>query len=75
MRHAHEIEFKIFGGAGQRKIRVGLFGVEGFIMQRLEGDGLTFMYAEGAARRRRLDGPPLRAADPDTRRETGRSIF
>ena len=31
------------GIAFQRKIGVGLFGGEGFIMQRLEGDGLTFV--------------------------------
>lgn len=35
-----EIEF-------QKKIGVGLFGGEGFIMQRLEGDGLVFMHAGG----------------------------
>jgi len=31
----------------QRKIGVGLFGGEGFIMQRLEGDGLCFVHAGG----------------------------
>jgi uncharacterized protein (AIM24 family) len=31
----------------QRKIGVGLFGGEGFIMERLEGDGLTFVHAGG----------------------------
>jgi uncharacterized protein (TIGR00266 family) len=35
------------GIAFQRKIGVGLFGGEGFIMQRLEGDGLTFVHAGG----------------------------
>jgi len=35
------------GIALQKKIGVGLFGGEGFIMQRLEGDGLTFMHAGG----------------------------
>ena len=35
------------GIAFQKKIGVGLFGGEGFIMQRLEGDGLTFMHAGG----------------------------
>ena len=35
------------GIAVQRKIGVGLFGGEGFIMQRLEGDGLTFVHAGG----------------------------
>ena len=33
--------------AFQKKIGVGLFGGEGFIMQKLEGDGLTFMHAGG----------------------------
>ncbi len=35
------------GIAFQRKIGVGLFGGEGFIMQRLEGDGLVFVHAGG----------------------------
>ena len=35
------------GIAFQKKIGVGLFGGEGFIMQRLQGDGLTFLHAGG----------------------------
>ena len=35
------------GIAFQRKIGVGLFGGEGFIMQRLTGDGLCFVHAGG----------------------------
>jgi uncharacterized protein (TIGR00266 family) len=35
------------GIAFQKKIGVGLFGGEGFIMQRLEGDGLAFVHAGG----------------------------
>jgi uncharacterized protein (TIGR00266 family) len=35
------------GIAFQKKIGAGLFGGEGFIMQRLEGDGLTFVHAGG----------------------------
>src|SRR5690625_3649956 len=31
----------------QRKIRTGFFGGEGFIMQKLEGDGMTFIHAGG----------------------------
>lgn len=31
----------------QRKILTGLFGGEGFVMQKLEGDGLVFMHAGG----------------------------
>jgi uncharacterized protein (TIGR00266 family) len=33
--------------AFQKKIGVGLFGGEGFIMQKLEGDGLAFIHAGG----------------------------
>ncbi|MCG3196240.1 MAG: TIGR00266 family protein [Candidatus Omnitrophica bacterium] len=40
----------------QRKILTGLFGGEGFIMQRLEGDGMVFMHAGGTVIERRL-GP------------------
>jgi hypothetical protein len=59
------------GIAFQKKLGVGLFGGEGFIMQKLEGDGLCFVHAGGtlhqlrargrrdAARRHRL---PRRAA-------------
>jgi uncharacterized protein (TIGR00266 family) len=35
------------GIAFQKKIGVGLFGGEGFIMQKLEGDGLCFAHAGG----------------------------
>jgi uncharacterized protein (TIGR00266 family) len=35
------------GIAFQRRMGVGLFGGEGFIMQRLTGDGLTFVHAGG----------------------------
>ena len=35
------------GIAFQKKIGVGLFGGEGFIMQRLQGDGLVFIHAGG----------------------------
>jgi len=35
------------GIAFQKKIGVGLFGGEGFIMQKLEGDGLAFCHAGG----------------------------
>ncbi len=38
----------------QRKILTGLFGGEGFIMQKLEGDGLAFMHAGGTVIERRL---------------------
>jgi uncharacterized protein (TIGR00266 family) len=35
------------GIAFQKKMGVGLFGGEGFIMQRLQGDGFTFVHAGG----------------------------
>jgi len=42
------------GIAFQKKIGVGLFGGEGFIMQKLEGDGLAFMHAGGTIVRKDL---------------------
>jgi uncharacterized protein (TIGR00266 family) len=44
------------GIAFQKKIGVGLFGGEGFIMQRLTGDGLCFVHAGGTLLERTL-GP------------------
>lgn len=38
----------------QRKILTGLFGGEGFIMQKLEGDGLVFMHAGGTVLEKEL---------------------
>jgi uncharacterized protein (TIGR00266 family) len=38
----------------QRKILTGLFGGEGFIMQKLEGDGMVFMHAGGTIVEREL---------------------
>lgn len=42
------------GIAFQKKIGVGLFGGEGFIMQKLEGDGLAFMHAGGTITKKEL---------------------
>ena len=42
------------GIAFQKKIGVGLFGGEGFIMQRLTGDGMVFVHAGGTLRERTL---------------------
>jgi uncharacterized protein (TIGR00266 family) len=42
------------GIAFQRKIGTGLFGGEGFIMQKLEGDGLAFVHAGGTIVERQL---------------------
>lgn len=38
----------------QQKLSVGFFGGEGFIMQKLEGDGLAFVHAGGSIIRREL---------------------
>jgi uncharacterized protein (TIGR00266 family) len=38
----------------QRKLGVGFFGGEGFIMQKLEGDGLAFVHAGGTIVKREL---------------------
>src|SRR5690349_25060011 len=42
------------GIAFQKKLGVGLFGGEGFIMQRLQGDGLAFIHAGGTLYERTL---------------------
>ena len=42
------------GIAFQRKLGVGLFGGEGFILQKLEGDGLAFVHACGTIVSREL---------------------
>jgi uncharacterized protein (TIGR00266 family) len=42
------------GIAVQKKLSVGFFGGEGFIMQRLDGEGLAFVHAGGTVERREL---------------------
>ena len=42
------------GIAFQRKLGAGLFGGEGFILQKLDGDGLAFMHAGGTVVERTL---------------------
>lgn len=42
------------GIAFQRKLSTGFFGGEGFIMQRLQGDGWAFIHAGGTLRERTL---------------------
>jgi uncharacterized protein (AIM24 family) len=39
----------------QQKLSVGFFGGEGFIMQRLDGDGLAFVHAGGTVLKRDLE--------------------
>jgi uncharacterized protein (TIGR00266 family) len=43
----------------QRKLGTGLFGGEGFIMQKLEGDGLAFVHAGGHVMERELKAGEL----------------
>ncbi|WP_066098599.1 TIGR00266 family protein [Xanthomonas massiliensis] len=52
------------GIAFQRKILTGLFGGEGFIMQKLEGDGWVFVHAGGTLVQREL--APGERLDVDT---------
>jgi len=47
----------------QKKIGVGLFGGEGFIMQKLEGDGLAFVHAGGTIIQRELSAGELFRVD------------
>ena len=42
------------GIALQKKLSTGFFGGEGFIMQKLEGDGLAFVHAGGTVVKREL---------------------
>jgi len=42
------------GIAMQKKLSAGFFGGEGFIMQRLDGEGLAFVHAGGTVERREL---------------------
>ena len=51
------------GIAFNRKIGTGLFGGEGFIMQRLQGDGWAFMHAGGTIHERTLQSGELIRVD------------
>jgi uncharacterized protein (TIGR00266 family) len=51
------------GIAFQKKIGAGLFGGEGFIMQRLQGDGLAFVHAGGTLYERTLNPGELLRVD------------
>lgn len=46
--------------AFQRRLGTGFFGGEGFILQRLQGDGMAFIHAGGTIVERRLQGETLR---------------
>jgi uncharacterized protein (TIGR00266 family) len=51
------------GIAFQKRIGAGLFGGEGFIMQRLQGDGLVFLHAGGTLMERVLNPGELLRVD------------
>jgi uncharacterized protein (TIGR00266 family) len=46
--------------AFQKKLGAGLFGGEGFILQKLEGDGKAFIHAGGTVIKKTLNGETLR---------------
>ncbi len=47
----------------QRKLGTGLFGGEGFIMEKLEGDGMAFMHASGYVQQKELQPGELLKID------------
>lgn len=47
----------------QRKLGTGLFGGEGFIMQKLEGDGMAFVHAGGTILERKLNAGDMLRVD------------
>lgn len=51
------------GIAFQKRILAGLFGGEGFILQRLTGDGLAFIHAGGTIHRRELQAGDMLRLD------------
>jgi len=46
--------------AFNKRLGAGFFGGEGFILQRLQGDGLTFIHVGGTVIRKELNGETLR---------------
>ena len=48
------------GIAFQKRLGTGFFGGEGFILQRLRGDGMVFVHASGTIVERQLKGETLR---------------
>ena len=48
------------GIAFQKKFGAGLFGGEGFILQRLQGDGMAFIHAGGTIVKKEMRGETLR---------------
>ena len=48
------------GIAFQKKLGAGFFGGEGFILQKLDGDGMAFLHAGGHVVTKKLEGETLR---------------
>ncbi|MCP4221432.1 MAG: TIGR00266 family protein, partial [bacterium] len=48
------------GIAFTKRLGVGFFGGEGFILQRLRGDGMTFLHAGGTVIKKKLNNETLR---------------
>jgi uncharacterized protein (TIGR00266 family) len=48
------------GIAFQRRLGAGFFGGEGFVLQKLEGDGMAFIHAGGHVVKKQLKGETLR---------------
>ncbi len=46
--------------AFNKRLGAGLFGGEGFILQKLEGDGMAFLHAGGTIVKKKLEGGSLR---------------
>jgi uncharacterized protein (AIM24 family) len=47
----------------QRRLGTGIFGGEGFIMEKIEGDGMAFMHAGGYVVEKQLDAGQLLRID------------
>jgi uncharacterized protein (TIGR00266 family) len=47
----------------QRKLGTGLFGGEGFIMEKLEGDGMAFLHASGFVQQKQLQAGEILKID------------
>ena len=48
------------GIAFQKRLGTGFFGGEGFILQKIEGDGMVFLHAGGHVVKKKLEGQTLR---------------
>ncbi len=48
------------GIAFQKRLGTGFFGGEGFILQKIEGDGMAFLHAGGHVIKKKLEGETLR---------------